>query len=260
MRVLSNSYDPKRCVINWVERVSWVLVYVSIVMYVVELSLGGRDSRESPAIFLWTERIVAAIFTIEYAIRLWDSRRCVREYALGPLGAIDLMAILPFWLGFFVPVQYLGVIRTLRILRFAKFVRYSRSLQLVLLGFYRAWPSLRSLVMVFLAVGLFNTVLIYELERYAQPDAFGSLSNCAWYVLVSATTVGYGDMSPATWAGKLCASITLLAPALMLYASIVGVVGTEFVKVVEEEIDPTIDPLDEFNRTREKRRSVRAAA
>lgn len=224
------------------------MVWASIMLYVFELLIGSHDSFESPKAFLWAERLIAVVLTFEVGLRAWMSKDDVKGYFFSPLGVIDVMSVVPFWVGFFVPVSYLGLVRTLRIIRFGKFIRYSRHLQLVLLGFYRAWPNLRSLLSVFVIIGLFNTVLIHELEKSAQPDSFGSLGNCAWYVLVSATTVGYGDMSPATGLGKLCAATLMLIPALIIYASIVGVVGAEFVKVVDEERDPSIDPLEEMQK------------
>lgn len=245
-----------------IDTVARPLVWISVILYLIELTLRTENSLESPSYFLWTERIIAGIFTLEYILRIYNDRTAPDDhpdfltgnYTTSPLGIIDLFSVLPFWIGFFVPIQWTGVIRTLRIIRFGKFFRYSRHLQLVALGFYRAWPNLKALLFAFLIVGIFNTVLVHELEKKAQSDAFGDIGNCAWYVLVSATTVGYGDMSPSTHLGKLAASFTLLIPALMIYASIVGVVGAEFVKVVDEERDPTIDPLELFHTELERQR------
>ena len=232
------------------------LVWISIISYMLELAAKSENSYNGLYLFLCVERIIAIIFTIEYGLRVAHDKLTpddhpdflTSKYITSPLGIIDLLSILPFWIGFFIPPQYLGIIRTLRIVRFGKFFRYSRHLQIVALGFIRAWPNLRALLFSFLVIGLFNTLLIHEVEKYAQPEVFGDIRNCAWYVLVSATTVGYGDMSPITPLGKLTASITLLIPALMIYASIVGVVGAEFVKVVDEERDPNIDPLELFHK------------
>ena len=249
-------------ILKLIDKVAKPLVWLTVVLYLIELTLRTENSLESPMYFLWAERIIAGIFTLEYLLRLYNDRSTpddhedflTKNYVTSPLGIIDLMSVLPFWIGFFVPISWTGMVRTLRIIRFGKFFRYSRHLQLVALGFCRAWPNLKPLLFAFLIVGIFNTVLVHELEKKAQPDSFGDVGNCAWYVLVSATTVGYGDMSPATAFGKLAASFTLLIPALMIYASIVGVVGAEFVKVVEEERDPSIDPLALFHDELERQR------
>jgi len=40
--------------------------------------------------------------------------------------------------------------------------------------------------------------------------------------------------------------------ALAIFAGILGVLGSSFFKVMEEEIDPNIDPLEEFHKERER--------
>lgn len=242
------------------------LVWVSIAAYFAELHLKTGSSVEGPKLFLYAERVIATIFMVEYLARFAEDRLhpektqdfCVHgsgSYASSVIGVIDLLSWLPFLIGFFVPIQWLGVVRAFRLIRLAKFFRYSRSLQLVALAFYRAWPELRSMAFVFLVVALFNTALIHEVEKHQQPETFGNVANCAWYVIVSATTVGYGDMYPQSVQGRAVAGLTLLMPTLMIYAGMVGVVGSAFSKVVAEEVDPSIDPIELF-RDEWKRRHV----
>lgn len=114
------------------------------------------------------------------------------------------------------------------------------------LGFYRALPELKSMCFCFLIMACFNSALIHEAEKSIQPEKFGSVTNCFWYVLVSSTTVGYGDMYPESDFGKLVASVFLLIPTLMIYAGIIGIIGAAFVKIIAEEIDPNIDPVELF--------------
>jgi voltage-gated potassium channel len=240
------------------------LVWVSIAAYFIELHLKTVSSVEGPRLFLYLERTIAVVFMVEYFLRLAEDRLhpdttpdfCIHGrggYATSVIGIVDLLSWLPFLIGFFVPVQWLGVIRAFRLIRLAKFFRYSRSLQLVALAFYRAWPELRSMAFVFLVVALFNTALIHEVEKSHQPETFGNIANCAWYVIVSATTVGYGDMYPQSVQGRAVAGVTLLMPTLMIYAGMVGVVGSAFSKVVSEEVDPSVDPIELFHIEWERR-------
>lgn len=242
------------------------LVWVSIAAYFIELHLKTGSSVDGPRLLLYLERAIAAVFTIEYFVRVTEDRLhpentpdfCVHgrgSYTTSLMGMVDLFSWLPFVVGFFLPIQWLGVVRAFRLIRLAKFFRYSRSLQLVALAFYRAWPELRSMAFVFLVVALFNTALIHEVEKHQQPETFGNVANCAWYVIVSATTVGYGDMYPQSVQGRAVAGVTLLMPTLMIYAGMVGVVGSAFSKVVSEEVDPSIDPIELF-RIEWKRRNA----
>jgi len=148
------------------------------------------------------------------------------------------------------------MVRTLRIVRLLKYFRYSRSLQLIALGFYRAMPQLKALGFSMLIIGLFCTVAIYEAERHAQPDQFGSLLDATWFTIVSVFTVGYGDLCPKTILGRIVAVFTFIV-ALSICAGIVGVLGNSFGKVLEEEVDPDVDPIELFVTTREHQLKVK---
>ncbi len=229
-----------------------VLVWGSTISYLTELSTTDHAAPSS-MVFVWIERLVAVCFTVEYVLRWIDD---VQDhygwhYPHSALGVIDLVAILPFWLGLLVPVAWTDFARTLRIFRLLKYGRYSRSLQLVALGFYRAMPALRPLGFAMLVVGLFCTVAVFEAEHDAQPEKFGSLFDAFYFTMVTVATVGYGDLSPVTPLGRIVVMFTFVT-GLALFAGILGVMGSSFFKVMDEEIDPTIDPLEEFRKEWER--------
>lgn len=241
-----------------IDKVAIPLVWVSITLYIVESLLGTPDSRHGWLGFLWIERFIASFFLFEYFVRFIEDKLNpdatedinfvpgLKGYASSPLGIIDLLSWVPFVVGFFVPTQYLGIIRSLRVFRLLKYFRYSRHMQLVALGFYRSWVHLKTIMFVLFIVGLFNSIIMYEIEHKYQPDKFATLWDSSWYVLVSATTVGYGDMSPISSLGKFVAAFTLLIPTLAIYAGMIGILGGMFTTVLEEEKDPDIDPIQKF--------------
>ena len=240
------------------------LIWLSIVLYFVELHLRSENSLSGPRFFIIFERCVASVFILEYVLRVLEDKFhpestqdfCLHSngsYITSPIGIIDALSFLPFIVGFFVPVYLLGVVRACRIIRLFKFFRYSRALQLVALGFYRALPELKSMLFCFIIMATLNSALIHEAEKGLQPEKFGQIENCFWYVLVSATTVGYGDMYPESPFGKLIASIFLLIPTLMIYAGIMGIVGAAFTKIITEEIDPNVDPIQKFKEEWDRR-------
>jgi voltage-gated potassium channel len=209
---------------------------------------------------LWGERLVATIFTIEYLLRWYDDAtdQYGWHYPQSWMGIIDLISVLPFWVGFFVPPEYLHMVRTFRVFRLLKFFRYSRSLQLVALGFYRALHHLRALGFTMLVIGLFCSVSVYELERDAQPEKLGSLLDACYFTAVTVATVGYGDISPITPLGRIVTMLTFFF-ALSIFAGMLGVLGNSFVKVLEEEADPNIDPIDLYRKEQERQLAMRAA-
>jgi len=241
-------------IIKWVDYLIKPLIWLTVALLFWEI---GLKTSHSTDFFLWAERCIAVVFTLEYFARWYEDKvhpdgsfDVGVNYPLSAMGVIDLLSVLPFWLGFCVPVGWLGWIRALRIIRLLKMFRYWRSLQLVALGFYRAWPFLKPLLFALLIVTLFAAVIIYECEHIAQPDKYGEIGNCFWFALVSATTVGYGDMSPVTPIGKMCAAIILFVPAIFIFSAVVGTIGGSFQASMATEVDESdgIDPLEEFRK------------
>lgn len=236
------------------------LVVVSIVMFLVEKELslrnGWENSFESPWYYLWSERIIAIIFTLEIGVRWWRSNPFYYDapnssYPFNIWGAIDFIAIVPFWVGFICPVEYLGLVRTLRIFRALKFFRYSRGLQLTALKFYRAYHNLKGLVFSVGIMWLFFAIVCLELERQTQPENFGSLLDVAWFTIVTGTTVGYGDVSPDTFFGKIFVGLMLI-PIIGSIGMAISAFSNACDSVQELEDDPNIDPLEEWQKERQK--------
>ncbi len=229
------------------------LIIAGIVTYFAEITRGTSAGHIEHSVYWWVQSLVAVCFTIEYILR-WvdDAQDHYRwHYPHSALGIIDLISILPFWIGCFLPLGFLQIVRTLRVFWLLKFFRYSRSLQLVALGFYRATPALRPLCFGMFVIGLFCSVVIFETEHDAQPDKFGNMFDAVYFTMVTVATVGYGDLSPITTLGRLIVMFTFVT-GLAVFAGILGVVGASFYKVMEEEIDPNIDPLEEFRKERER--------
>lgn len=216
-----------------------LLVYYSVITYLIELSLGSSNSLEGVPFFLWSERAVAAIFTFEYMGRLVAARNDGDKYLRSPLGIVDAISIIPFWAGFFVPAAWLGPVRAMRILRLLKCFRYNESLQLVARGFKRAWPMCRALALATGMFWIFSSVVIFELEKVAQPEAF-TLYKSFWFTSVTMTTVGYGDMSPSTPIGQAF-SMVMFIVALALYSGVLGTIATSLGDEVKETNERKLD-------------------
>lgn len=235
------------------------LVWYSIFTLLVELSSGSENSLEGHSFFLWSERTIASIFTLELFFRWLRGDYAPNEYGKTRIGSffwIDLISIAPFWLGFLSVVQlHLSLIRSLRVLRLLKFLRYSRSLQLVALGFYRAWPSLKPLMFSALIIIGVCSVGVFESERFSQPEGFSSLWDAFWFTMVTVTTVGYGDRSPVTISGQSLCIMTFFV-GLAVFGAVLGVLQSSFSEIIEQERDPSIDPLEEF-REMQARRHIR---
>lgn len=208
-----------------------ILIMASVFLYVLEVDFGqSAHSLEGDPFWLWSERLIAGIFTIEYVCR-WQSMG--RAYLVSVIGIIDFIAILPFWLGFIVPAEWLGLVRTLRVLRLLKWYRYSQSVRIFSHALFDCRRYLFGMTLIVVILGLFSAVGIYELEKEAQPETFGSLTNSLWWTTVTLMTVGYGDAAPVTTMGKFFAQIVMLV-GVALTAAFIGIVGTSVYSHMQE--------------------------
>ena len=68
-----------------------------------------------------------------------------------------------------------------------------------------------------------------QAEGEAAAD-FDSIANSAWFVLVTLSTVGYRDSTPATDAGHVIACVAIVAGVLFMSMPL-AIVGNNFVTV-----------------------------
>lgn len=256
-------------ILKFVDRFAKPLIVLSVALYLIEeemsLRHGWKNSHESPRAFLWAERFIAVLFTVEFILRFikgiprWKLSKDDPRYARYPfslLGVFDFIAIFPFWIGFFVPASWLGFIRTMRILRLLKFFRYSRSLQLTLIKFYRAYHNLKGIGFSIGIIWLFFAVMCLKLEQITQPENFNSLLDAAWFTIVTGTTVGYGDMFPIGTPGKIFVGL-MLVPIIATIGACIAAVTAAFDQVQAEEDDPNVDPLTVFRQERLRQKRIK---
>uniref|UniRef100_A0A915M4W4 Uncharacterized protein n=1 Tax=Meloidogyne javanica TaxID=6303 RepID=A0A915M4W4_MELJA len=138
-------------------------------------------------IFVFTERVCIAFFTIEYLLRLFAAPRKLR-FVLKPLNLVDLLAIMPFYL----------------------------ELMLTLMGVDD--KKLRDLRWAFLVVRILRVlrvIRIIKLGRFSSGLQTFGMTLQRWCI-VTMTTVGYGDVVPATTMGKIIASAAIMSGVLVL--------------------------------------------
>lgn len=169
------------------------------------------------------EHLSIAIFSFEYLLRMWsiaekepfESAWKNRLKWIKSGGAIiDLLAILPAYINFFVPID-LRFLRILRLLRLLKLTRYFVSLQILLRVIEREKGSFQAVVFILSIMIVMAAACVYVVESKAQPDVFTSIPASMWWAVVTLTTVGYGDVTPITPLGRfLGAIITVLGVGL----------------------------------------------
>ena len=183
------------------------------------------------------EIVSLIVFTLEYAARLWVARlhppfrhlsaHSARwNYAVSGAGIVDLLAVLPFWFAFILPVDF-RVVLVLRFVRFLKLTRYSPAMRSLLDALYQERRALFGCVVILIGTTLVAASLMHLAEGHVQPDKFGTIPDAMWWAIVTLGTIGYGDVVPVTVPGKLIAGATIFL-GLIMVALPVGIIANAF--------------------------------
>jgi voltage-gated potassium channel len=109
----------------------------------------------------------------------------------------------------------------------------------------------RYAVYAVVAFWIVGVVVFAVVERLVDPKTFDNVWIGMWWGVQTVTTVGYGDIVPASTAGKAIASILMLG-GLSLFAVVTGAITSGFVAQAQAqrraaEEDPVMSRLDEMS-------------
>ncbi len=181
------------------------------------------------------EWIVTVLFTLEYLLRVWTIGRPVK-YITSFYGIVDLVSVLPTYLSLLITgSQYLIIIRVIRMLRIFRVLKLGRFLAasnvLVI-----AMKESRHKIIVFLEVILTIVVIVgafmYLIE--GPESGFTSIPVSIYWAIVTITTVGYGDISPATPIGQMIASVIMII-GYAIIAVPTGIITMEMSKAQQSQ-------------------------
>lgn len=218
-----------------------VLIFLCLIDFAVE-TLPNLSSTQ----LFWInafEGFSIAIFTVEYLARVIISRPR-RGYVFSFFGVIDLLSILPFFIGLGIDLRSLRALRMLRLFRILKLARYSKAMR----RFHRAFVISKEEIVLFLVTACILFYLagmgIYYFEHQAQPKVFASMFDGLWWAVATLTTVGYGDCYPITVGGKVFTFIILII-GLGIIAVPTGMVASALATARKEEDELQTEPEEQ---------------
>lgn len=202
-----------------------IAIFTSII--VVMLDSVEEYNAQYGHIFYILEWMFTILFTLEYILRLICINKPMR-FVLSPLGIIDLLALVPSYLIFiFTGTASLLVFRALRLLRvfrifkLAHFLTEMRFLSTAIRG---SLQKISIFMFTVLTLAVILGSIMYLVER--GQNGFNSIPQSVYWAIVTITTVGYGDISPATPVGRLLASVVMLL-GYAIIAVPTGIITTE---------------------------------
>jgi voltage-gated potassium channel len=209
-----------------------VVLLWSILASVIVVMMESVDSLKSEygTYFTYIEWIFTILFSLEYLARILTIKKPL-NYVLSFYGVVDLLSILPTFLGIFISgTQSLSVIRSLRLLRVFRVLKLGRFLSEAN-TLKTAMVASKQKIIVFLFAVASATVilgtLMYLIE--SKEAGFTSIPRSIYWAIVTLTTVGYGDIAPQTVLGQVVASFIMII-GYGIIAVPTGIVGAEISK------------------------------
>lgn len=202
-------------------------ILTSVVVVILDSVQSIREQYRG--LFLALEWLFTLLFTAEYVLRII----CVRKpwrYIFSFYGVVDLLAILPTYIGIFVPNAHellvIRMLRLLRIFRIFKLVRYlgeADALRHAVIASRHKIAVFLTTVMIIITI---MAALMHVIESNADNKDFSSLPQSMYWAVVTMTTVGYGDITPITPLGKfLSATMMIIGYSMIIVPT--GILSAE---------------------------------
>ncbi|KAJ3872699.1 hypothetical protein F5051DRAFT_147959 [Lentinula edodes] len=223
----------------------------------------------NPQIWFGMETTLVALFTVEYLARCtaWSSSwSSLLKWMISFYGVIDLLSVLPYYVevimqqdtAVFFRFSILRMFRLIRVFRPFRYnhtilltievmylsVRRSRHALLAISFFVVMVLTISSTLLYFAERGTWDTTLETFINSDGDPTQFASIPAAAWFVLVTITTVGYGEITPRSFLGRLV-TVPLLVFGLLLIALPSFVLGREFSIVWEKMTTQQLQQQDD---------------
>lgn len=220
------------------------------VLFCILISIGAvmggtfQSLRPYRVLFFGITYLTSLVFLAEYVLRYFSAPAAYPEmsitrarlrYICSFYGFVDFIALLPSILvGLYWDTEAIHALILPYVFIIFKLIRYSRSFRLIghVLGAVK-----EELITAYTACGImvcFSAILMYYIERNAQPEAFSNIGDGLWWAIVAFTTVGYGDIYPITPLGKILSSVISLIGIAMI-AIPTGIISSSFINLMQQK-------------------------
>ncbi|MCF6310779.1 MAG: ion transporter [Sulfurimonas sp.] len=242
------------------------LIFASVIILVREVK-----SEVSLELLFFNNYIVSFIFFIEYMLRLWVISSVTKiiieqsehdamlgenfqllktlkevsivkfKYILSMKAIIDLLAIIPFF-------HELRLLRIFILFRVFKLFRYTKSIQ-TFTSVIAAKKFEFLTLLIFASIIIFvSSVLIYVMEGNNPDSPIDTLFEAVYWSIVTISTVGYGDITPTTEAGRFVAMFVIVA-GIAVFSFTTSLIVTAFTEKLDEIKD--IKMIDDVSKLKE---------
>ena len=209
-----------------------IAILLSVTVVIVSTLPQARD--EPAAMVFWViEWLFTGLFTAEYLTRLMVARRPL-IYALSFFGIIDLLSILPAFIGLIVPggerLLVVRLLRLLRVFRVFKLARYLSEATALRDALYQTRHKIAVFITTITIIVVIMSAVMHVVESNSPGgnEAFESMPSAMYWAIITMTTVGYGDITPGTSGGKAATAVLVLLGYSMIIVP-TGILSAEIV-------------------------------
>ena len=237
--------------ISAVQKVLKSRVVRFISMLFIMLSVGSvvlssfKEFQQFSWLFQSFIHFASLAFLIEYVLRIYSAPalypdmpvyRSRLKYILSFYGLVDFVAVIPFVMTYFYwDTEIVHIIILPYVFIVFKLIRYSTAFQLILKVMKSVRPELLTAFTACLIIICFSAILVYFVEKGAQPDVFKNIGDSMWWAVITFTTVGYGDIYPVTPLGRiLCAFISFVGIAMLAIPT--GIISSAFIASMKDKL------------------------
>jgi len=153
------------------------------------------------------------------------------EYIFSLNSIIDLLAILPSY-------RPLRILRIFLLFRLFKVLKYSSSLNIFTRVFVEKKLELTLLLLLYLLVIFFSATIIYIYEGNGLNDKIDTFIDAIYWSFITVSTIGYGDITPVSDAGRAATIILILAGYTVI---------AFFTSIVTSSIGEKLDSIKQSN-------------
>lgn len=215
-------------------------IYDWVMLIFIVFSILPLAFREQNVWFEWFDKISVIVFIIDYLLR-WltaDMRITDRPkwiafitYPFTAFAIVDLLSILPSVIVVNKAFKLFRITRLFKILRVFKFIRYSKNVQILFKVLRKERHILFTVFWIALFYIVITALIMFNVEESVM---FEDFFDALYWATTTLTTVGYGDIYPATDMGRIISMLSaILGVAVIALPS--GVITASYLEELRED-------------------------
>ncbi len=214
-------------------------IYDWLMLVLIVISLVPLAFREQTSLLEWFDKVSVSFFILDYLLRWFTADfkmpnckkwKAFLLYPITPFAIVDMLSIIPSFNIFNRAFKLFRLTRLLKIMRVFRFIRYSKNMQILFKVLYKERHILFTVFLIAISYIVTTALIMFNIE---ESDMFHDFFDALYWATTTLTTVGYGDIYPATDLGRIISMISaILGVAVIALPS--GVITASYLEELRE--------------------------